>query len=96
MSLAERYLARVVPPSLEPLLHTPEGRRALTQHEPLLFALVYLTRHLKSPDTGGLITLSSVHLDWCAQARRWMTRPTTPAAQRDAYVAPRSMGSSTS
>ncbi|MBK6874000.1 MAG: hypothetical protein IPG94_22270 [Kineosporiaceae bacterium] len=94
MGLAEAYLARVVPPELEPLLHTSEGRRALTQDEPLLFALLYLTRHLKSPDTGGQITLSQVHLDWCRQAQ-WMTRPSAPAEQRDAYIAPRSMGKST-
>lgn len=95
MGLAEAYLARVVPPELEPLLHTSEGRRALTQDEPLLFALLYLTRHLKSPDTGGQITLSQVHLDWCRQAQRWTTRPSAPAEQRDAYIAPRSMGKST-
>lgn len=95
MGLVERYLARVVPPELEPLLHTPDGRRALTRDEPLLFALVYLGRHLRSDETQGRTTLSTVHLDWCARAQRWRTRPSAPAEQRDAYVAPRSMGKST-
>ncbi|MEK9810582.1 MAG: hypothetical protein VW362_09060, partial [Candidatus Nanopelagicales bacterium] len=93
--LVSAYLRRAVPPEIEHLLHTPDGRRALTRDEPLLFALVYLARHLRGDETGGQITLSQVHLDWCRMAQRWRTMPEVPAAQRDALIAPRSMGKST-
>ncbi|MFG3170580.1 hypothetical protein [Streptomyces sp. NPDC048200] len=75
------------------LLADPEGRRTLTRLDPLLFALVYLRHHLK--DADGRITFGDAHLDWCRAGRRWVRPPTEPAAERDAYIAPRNTGKST-
>ncbi|MGW5175894.1 phage terminase large subunit family protein [Streptomyces sp. NPDC004082] len=75
------------------LLADPEGRRVLTRLDPLLFALVYLRHHLK--DADGKITFGDAHLDWCRAGRRWVRPPTEPAAERDAYIAPRNTGKST-
>ncbi|MET8826089.1 hypothetical protein ABZX40_13535 [Streptomyces sp. NPDC004610] len=75
------------------LLADPEGRRILTRLDPLLFALTYLRHHLK--DAEGKITFGDAHLDWCRAGRRWVRPPTTPAEQRDAYIAPRNTGKST-
>ncbi|MFD1309745.1 hypothetical protein [Streptomyces kaempferi] len=83
------YLARFD----ERLLADPEGRRTLTRLDPLLFALVYLRHHLK--DADGHITFGDAHLDWCRAGRRWVRPPTEPAAERDAYIAPRNTGKST-
>ncbi|MFE4671106.1 hypothetical protein [Streptomyces sp. NPDC056723] len=75
------------------LLAEPEGRRVLTRLDPLLFALVYVRHHLR--DSEGRMTFGDAHLDWCRAARAWVKPATTPAEQRDAYVAPRNMGKST-
>jgi hypothetical protein len=77
------------------LLAVPEGRRVLTELDPLLFALTYLSHHLKSPATRDQITLGDAHLDWCRQAREWVVPASGPREQRDAYIAPREMGKST-
>ncbi|MGW1950121.1 hypothetical protein ACWCRC_38180 [Streptomyces sp. NPDC001940] len=75
------------------LLAEEEGRRTLTRLDPLLFALVYVRHHLR--DSEGHMTFGDAHLDWCRAARAWVKPATTPAEQRDAYVAPRNMGKST-
>lgn len=77
------------------LLSTPEGRRCLTELDPLLFALQYLSHHLRSEATFGQITFSDAHLDWCRQALEWVVPAGGPREQRDAYVAPRETGKST-
>jgi hypothetical protein len=77
------------------LLADPEGRRVLTELDPLLFALVYLSHHLKSPATRDQITFGDAHLDWCRDALEWVVPASGPREQRDAYVAPREMGKST-
>ncbi|MER5750631.1 hypothetical protein [Streptomyces sp. NPDC002088] len=77
----------------ERLLAAPEGRRTLTRLSPLLFAVTYLRHHLK--DAEGRITFGDAHLDWCRAGRRWVRPPTEPAAERDAYIAPRNTGKST-
>jgi phage terminase large subunit-like protein len=74
------------------LLATPAGRRALTELDPLLFALVYLPHHLL---INGEITFSDFHLDAFREARRWIVMATEPAQDRDAYIAPRESGKST-
>jgi phage terminase large subunit-like protein len=73
---------------------TPEGRRALTKHDPLAFALVYLRRHLSSPETGDRLTLSAFHVAICQAALSWRDRG-GPKDDRHAWVAPRSAGKST-
>lgn len=82
--------------SLEPYaqaLSDPEGRRLLTQHDPILFALTYLSDHLRGPD--GAITFAECHIDWARQALGWVRKGTEPAAWRRAYIAPRDVGKTT-
>ena len=71
-----------------------EYRRRKTREDPMLFALVYLSRHLTDPETGR-VTLADAHVAWAKSARRWMTRAPEPMADRHAEVAPREMGKST-
>lgn len=71
----------------------PHLRRALTRHNPLLFALVYLPHHLTGLD--GTVTLADWHLDLFADAEQWPDRPPAPKANRDAWIAPRESGKST-
>lgn len=71
-----------------------EYRRMVTRDEPLLFALLYLRRHLKASDDGEL-TLSSMHLDWARHARGWRKPVKRPRQRRSAIIAPRESGKST-
>lgn len=84
----QRYLDRFAG-----LLDTPAARRHLTRCDPLLFALVYLRRHLR--DADGNVTFADPHLDWFRQALDWAEPATEPRQWRHAYVAPRSCGKST-
>lgn len=70
-----------------------ELRRTLTRDNPMLFALIYLRRHLT--DADGHVTLSSVHHGWADAARSWRSKSAAPADDRRAEVAPREMGKST-
>ena len=63
--------------------------------DPLIFALIYLPHHLRSPDTDDKITLSEFHADIVDQARLWLRKATEPAQYRDIYVAPRGCGKTT-
>lgn len=69
-----------------------EMRKTLTRTDPLLFALIYLRKHLTNDE--GVVTLSDVHVAWAESAKRWM-EPSGPAEDRRAEVAPRAMGKST-
>lgn len=69
-------------------------RVAMTRDDPILFALVYLRRHLTDPATGA-VTLSPVHEEWAEAAKGWATPPREPQSDRRAEVAPREMGKST-
>lgn len=64
------------------------GRITATRDSPLLFSYIYLRHTLKAQT--GVVSFSSVHLEWYAKATEWMT----PGASRDIYVAPRSLGKS--
>lgn len=79
----------------ERLLTHPEGRRVLTQYDPLLFALVYLRDHLRSEETGNRVTIADMHLAWAREARRWLVPVTEPSEHRTAEVAPRNTGKTT-
>lgn len=68
-------------------------RRRATRDDPMLFALVYLSKHLADAETGK-VTLSGVHLEWAESAKTWML-PSEPAADRRCEIAPREMGKST-
>ncbi|AVH59998.1 MULTISPECIES: hypothetical protein [Streptomyces] len=70
-----------------------EARRTYSRLDPVFFAATYLRHHLR--DSEGQITFGDAHLDWCRAARAWIRPVTAPAQQRDAYIAPRSMGKST-
>lgn len=79
-----------------PLLDTVAGRRALTECDPLLFALVYLPHHLKTVLPGqageGVFSFADFHLDVCRRARPSVRPSTETRGPRDCYVAPRSTG----
>jgi hypothetical protein len=81
----------------ERLLTLPEGRRVLTELDPLLFALVYLPHHLHGPETGDAISFSEAHFEWCELAKRYIRPINTfePGDLRDAIIAPRGLGKST-
>ncbi|WP_336158183.1 hypothetical protein [Amycolatopsis sp. VC5-11] len=81
----------------ERLLEFPEGRRVLTELDPLLFGVVYLADHLRGRETGGEITFSKAHVEWCELAQRYV-RPISsyrPGDLRDGIIAPRGLGKST-
>lgn len=70
-----------------------EYRRRVTAHDPLLFALLYLRKHLRM---AGDVTLSEVHHEWIERAALWADgTPSEPGRDRDAYLAPRGLGKST-
>lgn len=69
-----------------------ELRRLATADDPLLFAVVYLAKHLLGDD--GNLSLSLVHEQWIDYARGWGGE-SGPSEHRDAFVAPREMGKST-
>lgn len=80
--------------SIDPrILESPEGRRALCETDPLMFALVYLSHHLK--DDEGRITFGEQHFAWFDHAKKWMDPAPGFREYRDAYLAPRASGKST-
>lgn len=87
LSLAERLAA-------DPGLRSA-ARRRLTRDNPQRFAEIYLSHHLKGPETGNQITYSQFHLDLFEVAREWRIPPDGPGECRDCYVAPRNAGKST-
>ena len=66
-------------------------RRALAA-DPVAFAVLYCSRHLKSAD--GEITFSEVHYEWARIAEGWR-EPMAPQANRHAFIAPRETGKTT-
>lgn len=89
------YLDRFLPaagPMRDLALSRSDVRRAVTEAEPLLFALIYFPHHLRSDATGGVLTLSEAHVDWAERAKRLMRKG---KGSRHADVAPREMGKST-
>lgn len=78
----------------ERLLSDPEGRRVLTRLDPLLFAILYVSRHLRGQGEAAEMTFAECHLDWCREAREWVRPASAPRAHRDVYVGPRAVGKS--
>lgn len=70
-----------------------EIRRRLGR-DPVAFAVIYLRRHLSSPETGG-VSFSEVHYDWARRALGWAEPVTAPMEHRHADIAPRSTGKTT-
>lgn len=77
------------------LSSSADYRRAVTRADPLMFALVYLSHHLRDDSTGNRVTFSEFHLDLFEQAKQWMRTSSKPMQDRDCYVAPRGAGKST-
>lgn len=76
-------------------LSRPAVRRALSKKDPLIFATLYLKKHLISEETGVMPTLSVFHEDLIATALEWMAPSTALRAGRHAFIAPRGSGKST-
>lgn len=76
-----------------PVFATTTGRIAATVNDPAAFAWLYLRNHIT--DTDGNVSFSEVHLNWIKSAKRWRKRVKRPGRERDAFLAPRSMGKST-
>jgi len=79
---------------------TPEEARAirveLSRNDPVAFAVLYLARHLKSPETGDRITFAECHYEWARLAlEQWRDPVAEPMQCRDGFLAPRSTGKST-
>ena len=62
-------------------------RVELTREDPVLFALVYLRRHLVDPATGR-VTLSDVHLAWAETAKTWTSPQREPFADPSPFPTP--------
>lgn len=75
------------------LFESSEGRKALCETDPFLFALVYFTEHLKNDE--GEITFGEHHFKWFDLAKNWMNPAPKPRQFRDAFLAPRASGKST-
>lgn len=75
---------------------TPRGRRTACANDPLLFAYIYLRHHLRSEETGDVVTFSEAHVEWTERAKDWRgnQRP-GPQEWRHVEVAPRGTGKST-
>lgn len=76
-----------------PLLATSEGRRVLTEHDPLLFAYIYFPHHLTAPDGG--MSVCDFHLDLLDYARVWAQPIGANKEHRHCFIAPRQSGKST-
>jgi len=96
------YLSSI--PNIERLLKSPQGRRALTRADPLLFALTYLPHHLKDANNPTAPpSFADCHFVWCRLALRWAANRNRapndplpkPQEDRIAEVAPRMCGKST-
>ncbi|MET8149383.1 hypothetical protein ACIBSW_34520 [Actinoplanes sp. NPDC049668] len=78
------------------LLDFPDGRKALTRKNALLWAVVYFRHWLRSEDTNDKITFSDFHLSiyrWASQD--WLLPLGEPKKFRDAILGPRGIGKTT-
>lgn len=77
------------------MLQTSEGRRAVCETDPMMFALIYLSHHLMDDSVEPKITFGEQHFEWFEHAKKWMDPSPDLREYRDAYLAPRSSGKST-
>ena len=68
--------------------------RRTVGRDPVAFAILYLEKHLTSPETGS-VSFSEVHYEWARRAERWAEPVAGPMADRHADIAPRDTGKST-
>lgn len=71
-----------------------EARRLLTIADPLLFAYIYLQKHLRFRD-GDPVSFSRFHLALAEAALRWIRNDLGSTGLREAWIAPRGSGKST-
>lgn len=76
------------------LLATAEGRRLLTEHDPLLFAYVYFPHHITNP-VDSTMTVCDFHLDLLDYAQSWARPVGRSKESRACFIAPRQSGKST-
>lgn len=72
------------------LLETKTGRHLLTRNDPLLFAILYMSHHLRFGNDEP--SLSQFHLDLAEFGKSWIQ---STNASRDCWIAPRQSGKST-
>jgi len=77
------------------LLDSPEGRRALTRNDPLLFALIYLPHKLTQEGSADPISFAQFHLDVVEYGKSWIKPLSADTKRRDCFIAPRMTGKST-
>jgi len=79
------------------LLTTTDGRIAVTKHDPLMFAAVYLPHKLYDSAFESIsdVSLNDFHLDVIEYAKSWTKRLDIKNKQHDCFIAPRMTGKST-
>jgi hypothetical protein len=73
---------------------TSEQRMAICRDHPILFALVYFSHLLRSPETNWELSLCQFHIDMFLEARQWRY-PWGPTEYRVGWVGPREIGKTT-
>lgn len=78
------------------ILARPAFRRRVTRLDPVLFALLYLGKHIRGgAEHDGPVSFAEAHLEWADMALRWSRPMTGDVGDRDAIIAPRETGKST-
>lgn len=91
-------LKEALRPFDERLLASSEGRKALTKHDPLLFAAIYLPHTLYDANAGQTIadaSLNAFHLEVVEYAKSWSWPLDAHNKRHDSFIAPRMVGKST-
>jgi hypothetical protein len=70
-------------------------RRYVCAHNPILFALTYLPHHLRSEETGNLLSLNQMHVDMAADALTMTRGMPGIRGHRKIWIGPRDIGKST-
>jgi hypothetical protein len=73
---------------------TPAQRRAICEAHPILFALVYFSHAMRSPETNWELSLNQFHIDMLMEAKQWRY-PWGPLEYRVGWVGPREIGKTT-
>lgn len=87
----DAYLARLN----SALMDYGHYRRTACKTDPLLFALLYFSDHLRSEETGPDINLSQFHIDIARAAERWLRNDLGLGELREAWIAPRGAAKTT-
>jgi phage terminase large subunit-like protein len=85
----DQYIADNVPDPK--ILEYPQGRRAVTEMDPLLFGIIYAPHLIRNAQDE--ITLGDLHLELCRHAIEW-TYETENLESRHSFIAGRGFGKS--